>query len=311
MIATELGPLVASCRELVGLTVERLAVRAAVSDAVVREVEQGAQLPDWRLVDALVLELEVAGKTGQAKQLVALRSHAESHLHGVPGTLCLCGGETLFQWHWVRRVRGQVYCGEHEQFLMPGCYFCGFRFAELATEPTRCPGCNAPIEAMIENVEYYQDDLAQDEREVVARLRQCRQGVLYGDDDHVRRPRPLTLAEQVASHNRAHEHTVEHLSGRALEHYRAAHGLHVQLEGKTFRRGELVDAYLGLAPGKEPTTVLPSDFCLNANQQAAENPWFLVRVERGRYQFVGIDGAGDRGKQAPQPEDAESSHESG
>ena len=275
-----------------------------------REAELGTQLADWQLVDTLILELEVRGKHAQAKQLLSLRSRAETHLHGAPGSFCLCQGDDVLQWHWVKRGRGQIYCGQHNVFLIPGCYLCGYRYADMSRESVWCPGCNAPVEGMLENSDLYEEELAQDESEVAARLGQCRGGVMYGGGDHVRRSRPLSLAEQAAAHNRSRECTVAGLAGRALEHYLAARRLHDQLKGKTFTRGELVDAYQAIAPQKEATTVLPSDYCLNANQAASENAWFLLRVERGRYQFVGIDGNCDRDIPAPTLNNSETTHES-
>ena len=289
---TELTRVLTACRESVGLSTTQMAARSGLATSAVHEMEAGTAPADWRLVDALVDELDAQGFTHRSRQIIALRSRVEAPLHGVPGTLCLCYAEDGTH-HWLRRGRGQIYCGTHGQFLIPSCYGCGYRYSELTAEAYRCPGCNMPIEAMLESLwSCYEGEFEQDESETLAAARmtwsaQTENQVL------VRRQRPLTQHEVVAAHNRAREFTVEQLSGRARDHYVAARTISDRVQRRAFSRSELLAVYLELLPEKAMTTVLPSDFCLHANKAAAENPWFLIREQRGRYVFVGLDGNGD------------------
>lgn len=293
------GQLLRAAREALGASLQQLAVLSGLIAGAVDEAEAGSGPPDWRLVDSIASELELSGQALRARQLIAARSRLEAPLHGIPGTYCACPGELANELHWVRRARGQIYCAEHGLFLIPACYGCGFLYSELTSPAYRCPGCNMPIEAMIESLHVdYAGEIEADEREALAALRTtCSAQTNVAPT--VRRGAPLSIHDKIGAHNRTREIAVQGLKGRALEHYAAARHLSEKLGGKAFSRSELLEALEALSPDRPATSVLPSDFCLHSNEQSVDNPWFLYREQRGRYRFFGIDGHGDQGVSVP------------
>jgi DNA-binding XRE family transcriptional regulator len=290
----QFGTMLKAGREAAGLTQDQLASRVGTTVEAVAESENGTVAADWLLVDAVIEELEVRQLTARGSQLMAARSRLEAPLHGIPGTLCLCRATESGRHHWVRRARGQLHCTEHGEFLLPTCYYCGFRFAHLGEPAIYCPGCATPIGALLENEQYEEGAASvEDERESLAAMRAARPPSAV-EPATIRRNRPATPADVLAAHNRHRELSVQTLRGRALEHYVAARTVSEQVHGGSFTRSELLAVYQDLAEGRSEHTVLPSDYCLHANENSADNPWFLLREQRGRYRFLGMDGQGDQ-----------------
>jgi hypothetical protein len=297
-ILDALGKLILRSREALDLTRPDLAARAIEPEDAIARVEAGQLLPSWPLVDVLCFELELAGQSAHAEYVRMQRSRAENPNCGPPGSTTLCSGlgdgDGHFpsgSWHWVRRQRGQVYCGEHGNCLVGSCIWCDADFGACSAETVCCPGCGQPIGAMAEDTE--QSEVHAERKDDTVSLRH--QINAEPEPTRVARTQPLTDRERVAIHNQRFEHTVHGLSGRAKEHYCAARRAHETAAGGYITRKMIIEAYGEFGSIIASANALPSDYRhqVGTNKQAMRNQWFLIKIAQGKYEFVGLDGNGD------------------